>query len=114
MQDGLLRRYRDVGDVDGLPGGEGAFLACSFWLCDVYRLCGREADAQALFVRLLSYANDLGLLAEEYDPRAGRQLGNFPQAFSHVSLINTAHALSEVSVGASEHRAAGERDTITG
>jgi GH15 family glucan-1,4-alpha-glucosidase len=112
MQDGLLRRYRDAGDVDGLPGSEGAFLACSFWLCDVYRLCGRDADAQALFARLLGYANDLGLLAEEYDPRAGRQLGNFPQAFSHVSLINTAHALSANSVGASEQRAAGERDTV--
>jgi GH15 family glucan-1,4-alpha-glucosidase len=112
MQDGLLRRYRDLGEVDGLPGNEGAFLACSFWLCDVYQLCGREADARALFERLLGYANDLGLLAEEYDPRAGRQLGNFPQAFSHVSLINTAHGLSVGSVGASEQRAAGERDTV--
>jgi GH15 family glucan-1,4-alpha-glucosidase len=112
MQDGLLRRYRDVGEVDGLPGHEGAFLACSFWLCDVYHLSGREADARALFERLLGYANDLGLLAEEYDPRAGLQLGNFPQAFSHVSLINTAHALSSNSVGASEQRAAGERDTV--
>ena len=113
MRDGLVCRYRDPapGDVDGLPGEEGAFLACSFWLCDVYQLMGRAADARALFERLLGYANDLGLLAEEYDPRAGRQLGNFPQAFSHVSLINTAHALSEVSVGASEHRAAGERET---
>jgi GH15 family glucan-1,4-alpha-glucosidase len=107
-----LRRYRNVGEVDGLPGSEGAFLACSFWLCDVYRLCGRDADAHALFERLLSYANDLGLLAEEYDPRAGLQLGNFPQAFSHVSLVNTAHALSSGSLGASEHRAAGERDTV--
>jgi GH15 family glucan-1,4-alpha-glucosidase len=112
LRDGLLCRYRDIGDVDGLPGDEGAFLACSFWLCDVYQLSGRVADAHALFERLLGYANDLGLLAEEYDPRAGRQLGNFPQAFSHVSLINTAHALSVGSVGASEHRAAGERDTV--
>jgi GH15 family glucan-1,4-alpha-glucosidase len=112
MQDGLVRRYRTMGEVDGLPGGEGAFLACSFWLCDVYQLMGRTADARALFERLLGYANDLGLLAEEYDPRAGRLLGNFPQAFSHVSLINSAHALSAESVGASEHRAAGERDTV--
>ena len=112
MQDGLLCRYRDVGEIDGLPGTEGAFLACSFWLCDVYQLCGREADARALFERLLGYTNDLGLLAEEYDPRAGQQLGNFPQAFSHVSLINTAHALSVGTVGASEQRAAGERDTV--
>jgi GH15 family glucan-1,4-alpha-glucosidase len=114
MQDGLLRRYHAMGEVDGLPGGEGAFLACSFWLCDVYQLCGRVADAHALFERLVGYANDLGLLAEEYDPRTGRQLGNFPQAFSHVSLINTAHALSVDSVGASEQRAAGERDTVAG
>jgi GH15 family glucan-1,4-alpha-glucosidase len=112
MQDGLVCRYRTRGEVDGLPGGEGAFLACSFWLCDVYQLMGRSADAQALFKRLLGYANDLGLLAEEYDARAGRLLGNFPQAFSHVSLINTAHALSAGSVGASEQRAAGERDTV--
>jgi GH15 family glucan-1,4-alpha-glucosidase len=113
MQDGLLRRYRDVvGEVDGLPGGEGVFLPCSFWLCDVYQLCGRGADARALFERLLGLANDLGLLSEEYDPRAGRQLGNFPQAFSHVSLINTAHGLSVGSVGASEQRAAGERDKV--
>ncbi|HEV8014510.1 MAG TPA: glycoside hydrolase family 15 protein [Stellaceae bacterium] len=112
MQDGLLCRYRDVGEVDGLPSGEGAFLACSFWLCDVYQLCGRTADAGALFERLLGLANDLGLLAEEYDPRAGRQLGNFPQAFSHVSLINTAHGLSAESVGASEQRAGGERDKV--
>ncbi len=112
MQDGLLRRYREAGEVDGLPGHEGAFLACSFWLCDAYQLCGRADDARALFERLLGYANDLDLLAEEYDPRAGLQLGNFPQAFSHVSLINTAHALSSSSVGASEQRAAGERDTV--
>ncbi|HWG06917.1 MAG TPA: glycoside hydrolase family 15 protein [Beijerinckiaceae bacterium] len=71
-------------------------------------------DTHALFACLLGYANDLGLLAEEYDPLAGRQLGNFPQAFSHVSLINTAHALSVDSVGASEQRAAGERDTVEG
>jgi len=112
MQDGLVCRYRTRGEVDGLPGGEGAFLACSFWLCDVYQLMGRTEDARGLFERLIGYANDLGLLAEEYDPRAGRQLGNFPQAFSHVSLINTAHALSAGSVGASEQRAAGERDTV--
>jgi GH15 family glucan-1,4-alpha-glucosidase len=112
MQDGLLRRYRDASDVDGLPGREGAFLACSFWLCDVYQLSGRAADARALFERLLGYANDLGLLAEEYDPRASRQLGNFPQAFSHVSLINTAHALSSGSIDASEQRAADARDTV--
>ena len=110
LRDGLLLRYSGAGEVDGLPGEEGAFLACSFWLCDVYRLCGRESDARALFERLLGFANDLGLLAEEYDPRAKRQLGNFPQAFSHVSLINTAQGLSGAD-GAAEQRATGERDT---
>jgi len=108
MRDGLVRRYSVMGEVDGLPGGEGAFLACSFWLCDVYRLCGRRAEATALFERLLALANDLGLLAEEYDPRAGRQLGNFPQAFSHVSLINSAYGLAMLADAAGE-RAAGER-----
>ncbi|HEY3919833.1 MAG TPA: glycoside hydrolase family 15 protein [Stellaceae bacterium] len=96
LDDGLLRRYRVMGEVDGLPGEEGAFLACSFWLCDVYRLCGRAVEAGALFARLLGFANDLGLMSEEYDPRACRQLGNFPQAFSHVALINSAYALSGV------------------
>jgi GH15 family glucan-1,4-alpha-glucosidase len=108
VRDGLVRRYSVMGEVDGLPGSEGAFLACSFWLCDVYRLCGRQAEATALFERLLGLANDLGLLAEEYDPRARRQLGNFPQAFSHVSLINSAYGLARLADAAGE-RAAGER-----
>jgi GH15 family glucan-1,4-alpha-glucosidase len=91
--DGLVIRY-DTGMVnDGLPPGEGAFLACSFWLVDNLMLQGREADARRLFERLLSLRNDVGLLAEEYDPRAGRQLGNFPQAFSHVSLVDSALTL---------------------
>ena len=94
MVDGFLQRYSPAPEVDGLPSGEGAFLACSFWLCDVYRLAGSPGKAKALFELLLSAANDLGLLAEEYDPRAKRQLGNFPQAFSHVGLINTAHLLA--------------------
>jgi GH15 family glucan-1,4-alpha-glucosidase len=94
MRDGLLLRY-DTGEVsDGLSAGEGAFLACSFWLADAYVLMGRVAEAQALFERLLSLCNDVGLLAEEYDPAARRQLGNFPQAFSHVGLVNTALNLS--------------------
>src|SRR5258708_230103 len=76
--------------VDGLPAGEGAFLACSFWLADNYVLQGRRKNACALFKRLLALCNDVGLLAEEYDPRAKRMLGNFPQAFSHVGLISTA------------------------
>ena len=87
---GLVMRYDTADDVDGLPPGEGAFLACSFWLADNYILQRRFDDARGLFERLLALRNDLGLLAEEYDPRAGRMLGNFPQAFSHVGLINTA------------------------
>ena len=92
--DGLVRRY-DTGEArDGLPPGEGAFLACSFWLADVYVLMGRVDEARALFESLLALRNDVGLLAEEYDPAAGRQVGNFPQAFSHVALVSTALNLS--------------------
>jgi GH15 family glucan-1,4-alpha-glucosidase len=79
---------------DGLKPGEGAFLACSFWLADAYVSIGRKADAEKLFKRLIAIRNDLGLLAEEYDPRQSRQQGNFPQAFSHVALINTAFNLT--------------------
>src|SRR5690606_10749562 len=91
--EGLLLRYRPEQTDDGLAGDEGTFLVCSFWLADAYVLLGRDEDAAALFERLLAARNDLGLLAEEYDPRARRQLGNFPQAFSHVGLVNTAHNL---------------------
>jgi GH15 family glucan-1,4-alpha-glucosidase len=97
-EDGFVLRYPTGGPgeaVDGLPGREGAFLACTFWLADNYALVGRLDDARRLFQRLLDLRNDVGLLAEEYDPAAGRQLGNFPQAFSHVPLINTAMHLSE-------------------
>jgi GH15 family glucan-1,4-alpha-glucosidase len=87
---GLVLRYRTHENVDGLPPGEGVFLACSFWLVDNLVLQGRRAEARALFERLLDLRNDVGLLAEEYDPRAQRQLGNFPQAFSHLALINSA------------------------
>ena len=89
MFDGLVQRYETESGVDGLPAGEGAFLACSFWLVDNYLLQGRKRDAQRLYDRLLGLANDVGLLAEEYDPRASRMLGNFPQAFSHVALVNS-------------------------
>jgi GH15 family glucan-1,4-alpha-glucosidase len=92
--DGFVRRYASDPEVDGLPKGEGAFLPCSFWLADNWALMGRHDDARRLFERLLSLCNDVGLLSEEYDGAAGRQLGNFPQAFSHVSLINTARNLS--------------------
>ncbi|MGX9886112.1 glycoside hydrolase family 15 protein [Streptomyces sp. NPDC002276] len=93
--DGFVRRYDTAADtpVDGLPGDEGAFLACSFWLVDALHLTGRTKEARVLFERLVGLANDVGLLAEEYDPVAGRQLGNFPQAFSHIGLVNTALAL---------------------
>ncbi|HEU0132042.1 MAG TPA: glycoside hydrolase family 15 protein [Mycobacteriales bacterium] len=93
--DGLVRRYRDdTPDVDGLPPGDAPFLACSFWLVDNLALLGRQDEAVALFERLLTLRNDLGLLSEEYDPVAGRQLGNVPQAFSHVALVNSAYGLS--------------------
>ena len=92
---GFVRRYRPKEHIDGLPPGEGAFIACSFWLADNYALQGRREDALRLFERLLGLRNDLGLLAEEYDPRAARLLGNFPQAFSHVMLINTARNLAK-------------------
>ncbi|WOJ90269.1 glycoside hydrolase family 15 protein [Methylocapsa polymorpha] len=94
MVDGLLRRYDPHAGVDGLPGGEGAFLACSFWLVDNLVLLGRTDDARRLFERLLALRNDLGLLAEEYDPLEKRFVGNFPQAFSHIALINSAYNLA--------------------
>jgi GH15 family glucan-1,4-alpha-glucosidase len=90
MRDGLLLRYDSEAGIDGLPPGEGTFLVCSFWLADVYVLLGREDDARALFERLAGLCNDVGLLAEQYDPHERRMLGNFPQAFSHVGIINTA------------------------
>jgi GH15 family glucan-1,4-alpha-glucosidase len=92
--DGLVLRYRTKREVDGLPRGEGFFLACSFWLADNLVLQGRRDEARALFERLLALRNDVGLLAEEYDIRGGRMLGNFPQAFSHVGLVNTAFNLT--------------------
>jgi GH15 family glucan-1,4-alpha-glucosidase len=90
IQNGLVMRYRTEDGHDGLPAGEGVFLLCSFWLADVYALMGRHDAGRALYERLLSLRNDVGLLSEEYDPAARRLLGNFPQAFSHVGLINTA------------------------
>lgn len=94
LHDGLVRRYDTGATKDGLPPGEGMFLACSFWLADAYHLIGRNADAKALFERLLSIRNDVGLLSEEYDTARRRLVGNFPQAFSHISLVNTAHNLT--------------------
>jgi GH15 family glucan-1,4-alpha-glucosidase len=93
LVDGFLLRYNTARTEDGLPPGEGAFLACTFWLADAYVLLGRMDDARRTFENVLAIANDVGLLAEEYDTRRGRMVGNFPQAFSHVALINTAFNL---------------------
>lgn len=90
-----MLRYRPEADrVDRLPGGEGVFVPCSFWLAHALALLGRRRRARTLFERLLSLRNDVGLLAEEYDPGRRRQVGNFPQAYSHVSIVNTAAALA--------------------
>ncbi|OYV35471.1 MAG: glucoamylase [Rhodospirillales bacterium 20-64-7] len=102
LQDGFVLRYRTEGAVDGLKGREGAFLACSFWLADNYVLLGRIDDARKLFEKLVGLCNDVGLLAEEYDPYEKRQIGNFPQAFSHIALINTAYNLQRISGPAAE------------
>jgi GH15 family glucan-1,4-alpha-glucosidase len=107
MVDGLVHRYLPEGSrsVDGLPPGEGTFLACTFWLADNLALMGRRDEALAIFERLLTLRNDVGLLAEQFDPASGHQLGNFPQAFSHVALVNTANYLSEGSMPAwSRHK----------
>ncbi len=97
--DGFVQRYLpdESAGVDGLPPGEGAFLPCTFWLADNYVLAGRRDEARAIFERLLAIRNDLGLLAEEYDPKTRRLLGNFPQAFTHVGLVNTARNLANHS-----------------
>ena len=105
--DGFVHRYDTASGVDGLPAGEGAFLACSFWLADNFVLLGRHDDARALFERLLGLRNDVGLLAEEYDARLGRQVGNFPQAFSHVALVDTALNLGRAASPAEQRAASG-------
>ncbi len=106
--DGFILRYQAASssEVDGLSGREGAFLACSFWMADALALMGRDQAARALFERLLALRNDVGLLAEEYDPVAGRLVGNFPQAFSHVGLVNTACNLTR-EVGPAQRRRKG-------
>jgi GH15 family glucan-1,4-alpha-glucosidase len=96
-RDGLIARYEadeENVDVDGLPPGEGVFLPCSFWYAADLALLGRHDEARALYVRLLGLRNDLGLVSEEYDPVAGRMLGNFPQAFTHMTLVGCAHVLA--------------------
>ena len=102
--DGFVARYETASAADGLPPGEGCFLICSFWLADNFALMGRKDEARRLFERVLGVRNDVGLLAEEYDPRTRHFLGNFPQAFSHVGLINTAHNLT-LADGPADRRA---------
>jgi GH15 family glucan-1,4-alpha-glucosidase len=102
--DGFVARYRTSPEVDGLPPGEAAFLPCTLWLADNLALQGRVDEARAIFEQVLAIRNDVGLLAEEYDPTTRRQLGNFPQALSHVALINTARNLTRAG-GPAEHRA---------
>ena len=97
LVDGLVRRYDTTESEDGLSSDEGVFLACSFWLVDAYVLLGRNDDARRLFERLLTLCNDVGLLSEEHDPRTGRLLGNFPQALSHIALVNSAFNLNEAA-----------------
>jgi len=108
LVDGLVIRY-DTAESDGLSSDEGVFLACSFWLVDAYVLLGRKADARQLFERLLTLCNDVGLLSEEYDPSTSRLLGNFPQALSHIALINSAFNLNEAAKPAMQ-RADGPTD----
>ncbi|HTN84325.1 MAG TPA: glycoside hydrolase family 15 protein, partial [Sorangium sp.] len=98
-RDGLVLRYATETGVDGLPGDEATFLICSFWLADNYAMVGRLDEAEALLDRLVSLGNDVGLLAEEYSPELRRQLGNFPQAFSHVGVVNTAHIIDARRAG---------------
>jgi GH15 family glucan-1,4-alpha-glucosidase len=101
---GFVQRYNTYSEVDGLPPGEGVFLPCTFWLADNYVLQGRQQEAEQLFHRLLALCNDVGLISEEYDPRTGRLVGNFPQAFTHVGLINTAMNLTRQANNPADHR----------
>lgn len=109
LVEGLVLRYSTQTNVDALPPGECAFLPCSFWLADAYVLTGRRREAEELFTRLLALGNDVGLFAEEYDPRAGRMMGNFPQALTHMALVNTARLLSIPEHQAQRTAASGER-----
>jgi GH15 family glucan-1,4-alpha-glucosidase len=114
MIDGLIRRYHTHETDDGLPSGEGVFLACSFWYVDNLVMLGRRTEARAMFKRLLALCNDVGLLAEEYDPADKRQLGNFPQALSHLALINSALNLENGHGPANRRRRRGTKDGLAG
>nr|WP_314494174.1 glycoside hydrolase family 15 protein [uncultured Pseudomonas sp.] len=108
LHEGLVLRYDSDNCTDGLTAGEGTFLVCTFWLCDVYVLVGRQAEAEALYQRLLDLTNDVGLLAEQYDPQSQRMLGNFPQAFSHIGVINTALNLYRAQCPVRDRASGGE------
>jgi GH15 family glucan-1,4-alpha-glucosidase len=97
LRDGFVLRYNTEESTDGLPGSEGAFVACTFWLADNYALAGRITEAAQLFERLLNIRNHLGLLSEEYDSKLRRQIGNFPQAFSHLALVRAAHSIETMA-----------------
>jgi GH15 family glucan-1,4-alpha-glucosidase len=115
MVDGFVMRYDTQAGKDGLPPGEGAFLACSFWFVDNLVLAGRMREAEQLFERLCGLCNDVGLLSEEYDPQAKRLVGNFPQAFSHIAMVNSAHNLflSENSLKQRAGHHSGSKSTAT-
>ena len=112
LVDGFVRRYDSDAHIDGLPPGEGIFIPCSFWLADNLMLLGRDTAAKEIFRRLLSLRNDVGLLSEEYDPRDKRLVGNFPQAFSHIALINTAYLLTSQSKYCRYAAARSARETV--
>jgi GH15 family glucan-1,4-alpha-glucosidase len=112
LRDGLVLRYRTEAGLDGLPGNEHPFLACSFWLVTAYAMTGRLEEGHALMSRLVGLANDVGLLAEEYDPGNNRMIGNFPQAFSHLALIGAANALRDADKALAEN--APHEETVTG
>jgi GH15 family glucan-1,4-alpha-glucosidase len=112
MHDGLLLRYRTEKGVDGLPPGEEPFLACSFWLAEVYAMTGRVEDARAVLDRLVGLSSDLGLLSEEYSPSHQRMAGNFPQALSHLALVGAVNAYRRaMSMRTDEHVPAGSAET---
>jgi len=112
-EDGLVLRYSTATGVDRLPPGEGCFLPCSFWLADALVVTGRRDEGRAVFERLLALCNDVGLLAEEYDPRHRRMLGNFPQALTHMALVNTARLLSVPTEQIERATEQGERPMTT-